>query len=172
MIRRPPRSTHCISSAASDVYKRQAVSYTTYETESYGGYTSTGSWSGCSLYSCNYDGTNSYGYLVAAETSSITRSYSSFSKYYYSLRISLNIIGREPPSLTGSPQVKLYYKGLLESTFSLSGSSFTCYSGSTALYTTTYTSVSAVIDPSGVSIDKTLLQRQLLLSTHLLYGEL
>jgi len=23
MIRRPPRSTHCISSAASDVYKRQ-----------------------------------------------------------------------------------------------------------------------------------------------------
>eukprot|EP00825_Cyclidium_porcatum_P039873 TRINITY_DN4931_c0_g1_i3.p2 TRINITY_DN4931_c0_g1~~TRINITY_DN4931_c0_g1_i3.p2 ORF type:complete len:108 (+),score=20.38 TRINITY_DN4931_c0_g1_i3:120-443(+) len=26
MIRRPPRSTHCISSAASDVYKRQAVS--------------------------------------------------------------------------------------------------------------------------------------------------
>eukprot|EP00825_Cyclidium_porcatum_P006075 TRINITY_DN12989_c0_g1_i1.p1 TRINITY_DN12989_c0_g1~~TRINITY_DN12989_c0_g1_i1.p1 ORF type:complete len:115 (-),score=21.33 TRINITY_DN12989_c0_g1_i1:688-1032(-) len=26
MIRRPPRSTHCISSAASDVYKRQAIS--------------------------------------------------------------------------------------------------------------------------------------------------
>eukprot|EP00825_Cyclidium_porcatum_P049823 TRINITY_DN8697_c0_g1_i3.p2 TRINITY_DN8697_c0_g1~~TRINITY_DN8697_c0_g1_i3.p2 ORF type:complete len:103 (+),score=7.92 TRINITY_DN8697_c0_g1_i3:46-354(+) len=25
MIRRPPRSTHCISSAASDVYKRQAM---------------------------------------------------------------------------------------------------------------------------------------------------
>ena len=25
MIRRPPRSTHCISSAASDVYKRQLV---------------------------------------------------------------------------------------------------------------------------------------------------
>eukprot|EP00826_Nyctotherus_ovalis_P038525 TRINITY_DN3613_c0_g1_i17.p1 TRINITY_DN3613_c0_g1~~TRINITY_DN3613_c0_g1_i17.p1 ORF type:complete len:132 (-),score=32.84 TRINITY_DN3613_c0_g1_i17:183-533(-) len=25
MIRRPPRSTHCISSAASDVYKRQFV---------------------------------------------------------------------------------------------------------------------------------------------------
>jgi len=25
MIRRPPRSTHCISSAASDVYKRQAL---------------------------------------------------------------------------------------------------------------------------------------------------
>ena len=25
MIRRPPRSTHCISSAASDVYKRQSV---------------------------------------------------------------------------------------------------------------------------------------------------
>ena len=25
MIRRPPRSTHCISSAASDVYKRQVV---------------------------------------------------------------------------------------------------------------------------------------------------
>eukprot|EP00825_Cyclidium_porcatum_P009866 TRINITY_DN15046_c0_g1_i2.p2 TRINITY_DN15046_c0_g1~~TRINITY_DN15046_c0_g1_i2.p2 ORF type:complete len:104 (-),score=26.39 TRINITY_DN15046_c0_g1_i2:79-390(-) len=25
MIRRPPRSTHCISSAASDVYKRQCV---------------------------------------------------------------------------------------------------------------------------------------------------
>eukprot|EP00826_Nyctotherus_ovalis_P040401 TRINITY_DN3985_c0_g1_i7.p2 TRINITY_DN3985_c0_g1~~TRINITY_DN3985_c0_g1_i7.p2 ORF type:complete len:114 (+),score=31.16 TRINITY_DN3985_c0_g1_i7:25-342(+) len=25
MIRRPPRSTHCISSAASDVYKRQIV---------------------------------------------------------------------------------------------------------------------------------------------------
>ena len=25
MIRRPPRSTHCISSAASDVYKRQPV---------------------------------------------------------------------------------------------------------------------------------------------------
>ena len=27
MIRRPPRSTHCISSAASDVYKRQALVY-------------------------------------------------------------------------------------------------------------------------------------------------
>eukprot|EP00826_Nyctotherus_ovalis_P052653 TRINITY_DN6722_c0_g1_i1.p2 TRINITY_DN6722_c0_g1~~TRINITY_DN6722_c0_g1_i1.p2 ORF type:complete len:111 (+),score=18.79 TRINITY_DN6722_c0_g1_i1:29-334(+) len=27
MIRRPPRSTHCISSAASDVYKRQGISY-------------------------------------------------------------------------------------------------------------------------------------------------
>eukprot|EP00825_Cyclidium_porcatum_P031837 TRINITY_DN33784_c0_g1_i1.p4 TRINITY_DN33784_c0_g1~~TRINITY_DN33784_c0_g1_i1.p4 ORF type:complete len:110 (+),score=38.80 TRINITY_DN33784_c0_g1_i1:99-428(+) len=27
MIRRPPRSTHCISSAASDVYKRQLVKY-------------------------------------------------------------------------------------------------------------------------------------------------
>ena len=27
MIRRPPRSTHCISSAASDVYKRQLLSY-------------------------------------------------------------------------------------------------------------------------------------------------
>ena len=26
MIRRPPRSTHCISSAASDVYKRQVIS--------------------------------------------------------------------------------------------------------------------------------------------------
>jgi len=25
MIRRPPRSTHCISSAASDVYKRQEL---------------------------------------------------------------------------------------------------------------------------------------------------
>ena len=25
MIRRPPRSTHCISSAASDVYKRQHI---------------------------------------------------------------------------------------------------------------------------------------------------
>ena len=25
MIRRPPRSTHCISSAASDVYKRQII---------------------------------------------------------------------------------------------------------------------------------------------------
>ena len=32
MIRRPPRSTHCISSAASDVYKRQA--YETYLAES------------------------------------------------------------------------------------------------------------------------------------------
>ena len=27
MIRRPPRSTHCISSAASDVYKRQEKIY-------------------------------------------------------------------------------------------------------------------------------------------------
>eukprot|EP00826_Nyctotherus_ovalis_P062523 TRINITY_DN9057_c0_g1_i3.p1 TRINITY_DN9057_c0_g1~~TRINITY_DN9057_c0_g1_i3.p1 ORF type:complete len:133 (+),score=28.99 TRINITY_DN9057_c0_g1_i3:26-400(+) len=27
MIRRPPRSTHCISSAASDVYKRQPLSF-------------------------------------------------------------------------------------------------------------------------------------------------
>ena len=27
MIRRPPRSTHCISSAASDVYKRQTQDY-------------------------------------------------------------------------------------------------------------------------------------------------
>ena len=30
MIRRPPRSTHCISSAASDVYKRQADSPVTW----------------------------------------------------------------------------------------------------------------------------------------------
>jgi len=29
MIRRPPRSTHCISSAASDVYKRQVVAVAT-----------------------------------------------------------------------------------------------------------------------------------------------
>ena len=29
MIRRPPRSTHCISSAASDVYKRQAQGWRT-----------------------------------------------------------------------------------------------------------------------------------------------
>eukprot|EP00975_Prorocentrum_lima_P011195 2374681-Prorocentrum_lima.AAC.1 len=28
MIRRPPRSTHCISSAASDVYKRQLEYHT------------------------------------------------------------------------------------------------------------------------------------------------
>ena len=28
MIRRPPRSTHCISSAASDVYKRQEAHFT------------------------------------------------------------------------------------------------------------------------------------------------
>eukprot|EP00826_Nyctotherus_ovalis_P007282 TRINITY_DN11808_c0_g1_i4.p2 TRINITY_DN11808_c0_g1~~TRINITY_DN11808_c0_g1_i4.p2 ORF type:complete len:109 (+),score=16.22 TRINITY_DN11808_c0_g1_i4:24-329(+) len=27
MIRRPPRSTHCISSAASDVYKRQLFTF-------------------------------------------------------------------------------------------------------------------------------------------------
>ena len=27
MIRRPPRSTHCISSAASDVYKRQIIGF-------------------------------------------------------------------------------------------------------------------------------------------------
>ena len=27
MIRRPPRSTHCISSAASDVYKRQVLEH-------------------------------------------------------------------------------------------------------------------------------------------------
>ena len=27
MIRRPPKSTHCISSAASDVYKRQVNTY-------------------------------------------------------------------------------------------------------------------------------------------------
>eukprot|EP00826_Nyctotherus_ovalis_P055277 TRINITY_DN7327_c0_g1_i16.p1 TRINITY_DN7327_c0_g1~~TRINITY_DN7327_c0_g1_i16.p1 ORF type:complete len:117 (+),score=11.74 TRINITY_DN7327_c0_g1_i16:24-353(+) len=30
MIRRPPRSTHCISSAASDVYKRQMLALTPY----------------------------------------------------------------------------------------------------------------------------------------------
>ena len=30
MIRRPPRSTHCISSAASDVYKRQIIICTTW----------------------------------------------------------------------------------------------------------------------------------------------
>eukprot|EP00825_Cyclidium_porcatum_P035392 TRINITY_DN3710_c0_g1_i5.p2 TRINITY_DN3710_c0_g1~~TRINITY_DN3710_c0_g1_i5.p2 ORF type:complete len:106 (-),score=19.58 TRINITY_DN3710_c0_g1_i5:94-411(-) len=30
MIRRPPRSTHCISSAASDVYKRQMIYYDFY----------------------------------------------------------------------------------------------------------------------------------------------
>jgi len=38
MIRRPPRSTHCISSAASDVYKRQAsdhlITEMTYDHES------------------------------------------------------------------------------------------------------------------------------------------
>eukprot|EP00825_Cyclidium_porcatum_P041993 TRINITY_DN5634_c0_g2_i2.p4 TRINITY_DN5634_c0_g2~~TRINITY_DN5634_c0_g2_i2.p4 ORF type:complete len:104 (-),score=43.28 TRINITY_DN5634_c0_g2_i2:764-1075(-) len=31
MIRRPPRSTHCISSAASDVYKRQTQSTWVYQ---------------------------------------------------------------------------------------------------------------------------------------------
>eukprot|EP00825_Cyclidium_porcatum_P013780 TRINITY_DN1729_c0_g1_i14.p2 TRINITY_DN1729_c0_g1~~TRINITY_DN1729_c0_g1_i14.p2 ORF type:complete len:102 (+),score=40.01 TRINITY_DN1729_c0_g1_i14:93-398(+) len=31
MIRRPPRSTHCISSAASDVYKRQVSTQSTWE---------------------------------------------------------------------------------------------------------------------------------------------
>ena len=31
MIRRPPRSTHCISSAASDVYKRQELDLLTNE---------------------------------------------------------------------------------------------------------------------------------------------
>eukprot|EP00825_Cyclidium_porcatum_P042665 TRINITY_DN5889_c0_g1_i4.p5 TRINITY_DN5889_c0_g1~~TRINITY_DN5889_c0_g1_i4.p5 ORF type:complete len:114 (+),score=22.44 TRINITY_DN5889_c0_g1_i4:92-433(+) len=30
MIRRPPRSTHCISSAASDVYKRQVSTQSTW----------------------------------------------------------------------------------------------------------------------------------------------
>eukprot|EP00825_Cyclidium_porcatum_P051429 TRINITY_DN9457_c0_g1_i5.p2 TRINITY_DN9457_c0_g1~~TRINITY_DN9457_c0_g1_i5.p2 ORF type:complete len:108 (+),score=28.70 TRINITY_DN9457_c0_g1_i5:88-411(+) len=30
MIRRPPRSTHCISSAASDVYKRQQLQYSNF----------------------------------------------------------------------------------------------------------------------------------------------
>eukprot|EP00825_Cyclidium_porcatum_P005509 TRINITY_DN12689_c0_g1_i1.p3 TRINITY_DN12689_c0_g1~~TRINITY_DN12689_c0_g1_i1.p3 ORF type:complete len:153 (-),score=44.96 TRINITY_DN12689_c0_g1_i1:451-909(-) len=34
MIRRPPRSTHCISSAASDVYKRQVSTQSTWETTS------------------------------------------------------------------------------------------------------------------------------------------
>eukprot|EP00826_Nyctotherus_ovalis_P030492 TRINITY_DN24342_c0_g2_i1.p1 TRINITY_DN24342_c0_g2~~TRINITY_DN24342_c0_g2_i1.p1 ORF type:complete len:123 (-),score=14.46 TRINITY_DN24342_c0_g2_i1:51-392(-) len=32
MIRRPPRSTHCISSAASDVYKRQVSTQSTWAT--------------------------------------------------------------------------------------------------------------------------------------------
>eukprot|EP00825_Cyclidium_porcatum_P036658 TRINITY_DN391_c0_g1_i2.p3 TRINITY_DN391_c0_g1~~TRINITY_DN391_c0_g1_i2.p3 ORF type:complete len:112 (+),score=16.90 TRINITY_DN391_c0_g1_i2:83-418(+) len=32
MIRRPPRSTHCISSAASDVYKRQVSTQSTWDT--------------------------------------------------------------------------------------------------------------------------------------------
>eukprot|EP00825_Cyclidium_porcatum_P012923 TRINITY_DN16763_c0_g1_i1.p4 TRINITY_DN16763_c0_g1~~TRINITY_DN16763_c0_g1_i1.p4 ORF type:complete len:158 (-),score=10.62 TRINITY_DN16763_c0_g1_i1:312-785(-) len=31
MIRRPPRSTHCISSAASDVYKRQVSTQSTWD---------------------------------------------------------------------------------------------------------------------------------------------
>eukprot|EP00825_Cyclidium_porcatum_P047712 TRINITY_DN7808_c0_g2_i8.p1 TRINITY_DN7808_c0_g2~~TRINITY_DN7808_c0_g2_i8.p1 ORF type:complete len:248 (-),score=63.03 TRINITY_DN7808_c0_g2_i8:195-938(-) len=33
MIRRPPRSTHCISSAASDVYKRQVSTQSTWEAD-------------------------------------------------------------------------------------------------------------------------------------------
>eukprot|EP00826_Nyctotherus_ovalis_P002744 TRINITY_DN10551_c0_g3_i5.p1 TRINITY_DN10551_c0_g3~~TRINITY_DN10551_c0_g3_i5.p1 ORF type:complete len:112 (-),score=26.15 TRINITY_DN10551_c0_g3_i5:135-440(-) len=33
MIRRPPRSTHCISSAASDVYKRQILGKSTNKRE-------------------------------------------------------------------------------------------------------------------------------------------
>eukprot|EP00825_Cyclidium_porcatum_P035149 TRINITY_DN3686_c0_g1_i2.p4 TRINITY_DN3686_c0_g1~~TRINITY_DN3686_c0_g1_i2.p4 ORF type:complete len:120 (+),score=38.29 TRINITY_DN3686_c0_g1_i2:106-465(+) len=36
MIRRPPRSTHCISSAASDVYKRQVSTQSTWEGEQVG----------------------------------------------------------------------------------------------------------------------------------------
>eukprot|EP00826_Nyctotherus_ovalis_P065952 TRINITY_DN9719_c0_g1_i1.p1 TRINITY_DN9719_c0_g1~~TRINITY_DN9719_c0_g1_i1.p1 ORF type:complete len:125 (+),score=6.04 TRINITY_DN9719_c0_g1_i1:29-376(+) len=35
MIRRPPRSTHCISSAASDVYKRQIREVKNYLTKSW-----------------------------------------------------------------------------------------------------------------------------------------
>ena len=34
MIRRPPRSTHCISSAASDVYKRQDIDFNGTDIES------------------------------------------------------------------------------------------------------------------------------------------
>ena len=41
MIRRPPRSTHCISSAASDVYKRQPVSIARVVGEDVGNYTIT-----------------------------------------------------------------------------------------------------------------------------------
>eukprot|EP00825_Cyclidium_porcatum_P026148 TRINITY_DN28217_c0_g1_i1.p3 TRINITY_DN28217_c0_g1~~TRINITY_DN28217_c0_g1_i1.p3 ORF type:complete len:111 (+),score=54.10 TRINITY_DN28217_c0_g1_i1:132-464(+) len=35
MIRRPPRSTHCISSAASDVYKRQVSTQSTWDAASF-----------------------------------------------------------------------------------------------------------------------------------------
>ena len=38
MIRRPPRSTHCISSAASDVYKRQGVELWAYNTSNNSGW--------------------------------------------------------------------------------------------------------------------------------------
>eukprot|EP00826_Nyctotherus_ovalis_P024433 TRINITY_DN188_c0_g1_i13.p1 TRINITY_DN188_c0_g1~~TRINITY_DN188_c0_g1_i13.p1 ORF type:complete len:112 (+),score=35.78 TRINITY_DN188_c0_g1_i13:23-337(+) len=38
MIRRPPRSTHCISSAASDVYKRQPIYSVTNFPEFMGGF--------------------------------------------------------------------------------------------------------------------------------------
>eukprot|EP00825_Cyclidium_porcatum_P052114 TRINITY_DN9772_c0_g1_i2.p1 TRINITY_DN9772_c0_g1~~TRINITY_DN9772_c0_g1_i2.p1 ORF type:complete len:237 (-),score=20.21 TRINITY_DN9772_c0_g1_i2:229-939(-) len=43
MIRRPPRSTHCISSAASDVYKRQQPKYNHYSPE-YSKYVVVASW--------------------------------------------------------------------------------------------------------------------------------
>ena len=44
MIRRPPRSTHCISSAASDVYKRQEIAGTCVLGETKGGGTCSGTY--------------------------------------------------------------------------------------------------------------------------------
>eukprot|EP00825_Cyclidium_porcatum_P050016 TRINITY_DN8797_c0_g1_i8.p2 TRINITY_DN8797_c0_g1~~TRINITY_DN8797_c0_g1_i8.p2 ORF type:complete len:114 (+),score=24.20 TRINITY_DN8797_c0_g1_i8:129-470(+) len=54
MIRRPPRSTHCISSAASDVYKRQVYNFLLKFNERKDLQSVTVNWKSCNRYQSLY----------------------------------------------------------------------------------------------------------------------
>lgn len=127
-----------------------------YEEESYGLYGScSGSWAGCSFYQCCYSDSNpslTYGLMVASDSTPMEKSYASFPKYYYRLRVTAYVLKRELPVLGPSSSIKIYYKGIYQAEFSLaSGSGFTCFTGTNPDFTTTVVSGSCVIDPTSVS---------------------
>ena len=64
MIRRPPRSTHCISSAASDVYKRQLINLTLSHKYNMCQYVGQNGVITMMIYHQRYDWSNNFEYLT------------------------------------------------------------------------------------------------------------